>query len=470
MIYQSLYARANRKGPVTAGLIGVGSYGTAVLTQSVRIPTLRIPVIADRSMDAAQLACQRAGIPEERIARCSSRPDALRALEAGKYVLIDDPSLMMDLPLDVIVESTGVAENGARHALEAIRHGKHVAMITKETDSVVGPILKYLADRAGVVYTPVDGDQHGLLIGFVQWIRSIGLEVVCAGKSRDAEFVFDRDAGWVCDVSDGNIVREDRRMFFPKEDWSAFDYLPEGKARECTQRRRKLLASQQAAAPYDICESVIAANALGLSPDVPATHNPILRTQEIPEALCLESEGGILTRGGILDMVTCLRGHREAALGGGVFAVVSCENEWSRRTVITKGLHANRQGTTAVLYRPYHLCGVETPTSLICAGLLGVGTGSDDYQPRFDMVYRSKVDLKKGEPLNDRHGRAMSAEIAPMIPLTGAGLLPACLGFGQELTRDVPAGTLIGQEMVKLPWGSTLMNLRRQQDEHFTAG
>ena len=72
---------------------------------------------------------------------------------------------MMDLPLDVIVESTGVPEASARHANEAIKHGKHVVMVSKEADVTVGPILRYKAARAGLVYTAVDGDQHGLLIG-----------------------------------------------------------------------------------------------------------------------------------------------------------------------------------------------------------------------------------------------------------------------------------------------------------------
>lgn len=75
--------------------------------------------------------------------------------------------LLTDVPLDVVVECTGNPEAGARHAELAIKHGKHVAMVNKEADSVVGPMLSRLADKTGVIYTPVDGDQHGLLIGLV---------------------------------------------------------------------------------------------------------------------------------------------------------------------------------------------------------------------------------------------------------------------------------------------------------------
>ena len=75
----------------------------------------------------------------------------------------------------MIAEATGSAEAGAVHGSEAIRNGKHVAMINKEADVTVGPILKHHADRAGVVYTAVDGDQHGLLMGLVSWARELGL-------------------------------------------------------------------------------------------------------------------------------------------------------------------------------------------------------------------------------------------------------------------------------------------------------
>jgi predicted homoserine dehydrogenase-like protein len=71
-------------------------------------------------------------------------------------VALKDALLAMDLPLDVVVEATGVPEAGARHALEAIRHGKHVVMVNKEADAAVGPILKQHADRQGVAYLPAE--------------------------------------------------------------------------------------------------------------------------------------------------------------------------------------------------------------------------------------------------------------------------------------------------------------------------
>ena len=70
-----------------------------------------------------------------------------------------------DLPLDVLVESSGAPEASAAAAELAIERGMHVVMVSKETDSVVGSILARKAAERGLVYTTGDGDQPSLLIG-----------------------------------------------------------------------------------------------------------------------------------------------------------------------------------------------------------------------------------------------------------------------------------------------------------------
>ena len=50
----------------------------------------------------------------------------------------------------------------SRRSLAAIEHGKHVALMNPELDGTLGPLLKAKADKAGVVFTDVDGDQPGV--------------------------------------------------------------------------------------------------------------------------------------------------------------------------------------------------------------------------------------------------------------------------------------------------------------------
>ena len=47
----------------------------------------------------------------------------------------------MALPIEIVVEATGDPEAGARFALAAIEAGHVVAMVSKEAECVVGPIL-----------------------------------------------------------------------------------------------------------------------------------------------------------------------------------------------------------------------------------------------------------------------------------------------------------------------------------------
>ena len=459
MIYQHLFDQVKEKRIVRAGLIGSGQYGTAVLTQARYIPLLEIPIVADVDPQAARLAYHRAGITDDEIALCDSYVDTMRAMESGKCVIVEDPMLLLNTPIDVIVEATGVSEAGARHAYEAIQHGVHVAMINKETDSVIGPILKHLADSAGVVYTPVDGDQHGLLIGLVLWARSLGLEVLSGGKARNAECIYDPEVRTVsCGRSTVSISGADG--------WS-LDRIPDGEASRYISARRKILATLPRTANSDLGEMTIAANATGLMPDTPALHLPVTRISEIPEVLCPVEEGGILQTKGAIEIVTCLRKTDEAGLGGGVFIVVSCENDYSRMILTTKGLIPNSRGSAAVIYRPYHLCGVETPISILSAALLNVPTGAATVQPYVDLVAKSTRQLKAGTILGGDHSPDFNAAILSASPVANGNPLPLHLLDGVCLSKDVAAEILIAQEMVEPPSDSLLWLLRRQQDAHF---
>ena len=108
MIYRQLYERYGAGKVVKAGVIGTGHFATAVVTQSQVIEALDVPVICDTNLEAARLAFNRAGLGEDDFVTCESRQAALSALERGKRVIVADAALMMELPLDVIVESTGV--------------------------------------------------------------------------------------------------------------------------------------------------------------------------------------------------------------------------------------------------------------------------------------------------------------------------------------------------------------------------
>ena len=98
MIYQHLFDRVETPATVRAGLIGAGQFGTPIVTQAPNIPRLDVPVVADVDVEAGRRAFRLAGFAEDEILVCESRAAALRALEAGQRVVLQDALLMMDLP------------------------------------------------------------------------------------------------------------------------------------------------------------------------------------------------------------------------------------------------------------------------------------------------------------------------------------------------------------------------------------
>jgi hypothetical protein len=149
MIYQQLFDRVKEPKVVRAALIGCGDFGAAVITQGRLVPRLELRAICDINIEAVRKALRRAGVEDTDTVVCDTAGQALRAHEAGKWVIVEDAMNLMGLPVHVIVTAMMMPEAGARRAYEGIRHGKHVVMVDKETDSVCGPLLKHLAVRSG---------------------------------------------------------------------------------------------------------------------------------------------------------------------------------------------------------------------------------------------------------------------------------------------------------------------------------
>ncbi|GLK84080.1 NAD(P)H-dependent oxidoreductase [Ancylobacter defluvii] len=469
MIYHHLYKKFAQKDVVRVGVIGAGNYGTAIVTQDPYTPLLSVVAVADISLEAARAAYVKAGIDPDGIAYCATEAEAEDQIAQGKRVYTDRCEIIARIPsVDVVCESTGVPEASAVYALEAIANRKHVAMITKDCDACVGPMLKRLATEAGVVYTPVDGDQHGLLIQFYEWAKSIGLTVLSGGKATDGEYIYDEARGTV-------TIKTDKAIHAPyvetvaiaPEDRKYLEMIPEGRAEEYIARRLEILSRLPQPGSYDLCEMTVAANYTGLAPAVDTLVHAPLRITEIPVAYCSREQGGIFGQDGVIDLATCLRAPAESGLGGGVFLVVRCDNAYSNHVLTTKGQIANYDNTTAVIYRPYHLCGVETSSSLLVAGLLGLDTASDTFLPRYDLIKVAARDIRAGDVFGNDHSPQLTARIVPAAPIAPGNPAISALLTGNRARVDIPAGTVVTYDMIEEPEGSELWRLRRRQDAAF---
>jgi predicted homoserine dehydrogenase-like protein len=460
-MYLETLLQSARGKTVRALVIGAGEYGFSFIFQARRTQGLEVSAIHARKVERGVAAFRHAGLPEDAIKICETSGEAKAALGAGKAVVSSDALMLMELPVDLVVEATGAPEAAAIHAETALRNGKHVAMVSKEADSVIGPLLHRRAKAAGLVYTPVDGDQPSLLMQLVVWARVIGLEVLCAGKSSEYDFVYDPAAKRVTSL-DRSIEARDLDALW--------EFGPRDVRSVVEARARALAAIPQHTVP-DLVEMGIVANACGLSVDTPAFHAPILRTLEIADVLVPTSMGGILGRGGVVDVVNLLRRPDEASFAGGVFVVVRCEDKQTWEVLRAKGHVVSRSGEAAMIYRPSHLLGVESATTVLSAVLHGRSSGPEDVQPRFDVVGVTTKALPAGTLLaaTGHHHEIDGVEglLVPARRAAGANPLPFYMMANNTLVRDVPAGSNITADMVAPPKDSRLWALRRELEEAF---
>jgi predicted homoserine dehydrogenase-like protein len=198
---------------------------------------------------------------------------------------------------------------------------------------------------------------------------------------------------------------------------------------------------------------------------VPSMHAPAARTVELPN---LFRPGGLLKKEGVVDMFVCLRRADELSFAGGVFVVVRCDDKATWEVLKEKGIPVSDDGQYGLLHNPVHLLGIEAPVSVLSAAILGMPAAR--LEPRYDMQARTTQALAKGTVLKigERHTiPGVEALIAPAQAVRGASPVPYYMTSNAKLIRDVPAGTVIGRDMIDPPAGSVLWRLREEQDARF---
>ena len=457
MQFATLFAPAREK-PVAAGLIGAGEFGLSLIAQSRRMEGLSIPAVADRDVERVEASLREAGVAA---VICADRGAADGALAAGAIAICRKVEDLLALPIEIVVEATGDPEGGARFALAAIEAGRGVAMVSKEAECVVGPILAHRAREAGLAYTLVDGDQPSLLIGLVSWARVLGLPVVAAGKSSEYDYVFD--------TRSGVVTWTDRTAAAPAlaDLWLLEDRDPAGIMAE----RARLLADLPLRTVPDYCEMCLVANATGLVPDRPDFHAPLARTTELPDIYSPREEGGLLERRGVLDVFNCLRRTEDASFAGGVYVVVELADEKTGQLFAGKGIPVSRNRRYALIYNPSHLLGVEAPISIVAAARLRHTMVDRTYRPVCDLAARAMRDLPAGHELAIVGLRHAVPDLEPLLieaaPAHGPNPLPYYMAVGRRLARPVAQGEFITADAVEAAPDSTLWRLRAEQDVVF---
>ncbi|NLX36079.1 MAG: hypothetical protein GXY68_05255 [Chloroflexi bacterium] len=423
-VRQGLEQRQAEGRPIVVGLVGCGQMGSGLVHVMDQMTGMDVRVISDLDSARALETFVALGLSRSDIVVTDDTGIAQDALTAGKRVVTGDALLLTRVPaVEAIVEATGLAEVGATVAWNAILRGKHIIMLNVETDVTVGLLLNQLAQRAGVVYTVASGDEPGVCMGLYNFARTLGFEVVCMGKGKN------------------NVIDLAATPSSCREEALARGMNP------------KMLAAFKDGSKTMV-EMAAVSNATGLVPDVPGMHGARVDVPDLCRQLIPAQDGGILNQRGCVEYST-------GRVAPGVFAVVTSHEPRVRVDMTFVGMGS---GPYYTLYRPYHLCNIETPLSVAEAVL--------NQQPTIvpqalvsEVVAVAKRDLAPGDVLGEVGEADYYNRIYTFAEAQALRGLPMGLAAGARVTTPVKAGTLLTLDSVAPDTSRFVYKLRQLQDE-----
>ncbi|WP_243788518.1 homoserine dehydrogenase [Saccharopolyspora gloriosae] len=422
--------------PVGYALSGAaGGFARTLLAQTRLIPALTPAVLCDVDVPRLHELCLELGYAPEELHTCTDAEQTAAATAAGHIALVADQDLLGAGQWDVLVEATGSPAHGHAMARAALTSGRHVAMVSKEVDSVAGLQLARLAADHDVVYAPAEGDQPGNLIRLLDWARLLGMDVVAIGKSSEYDLVYD--------PATETVTQLDRTVSAP----ALGDLLTLGDdVRGTLAARAEAVAALPTGATADYCEMAVVANNTGYRPDVERLHYPVARIAELADIYSLREHGGLLHETGAVDVFSALRLPDEASFAGGEFVVLRTNDAETWRILAEKGHVVSRDGRYATVYLPYHLMGVETPATLLAIAAHGRTPDASPPGRHAVLAGRARADLAAGTVL-DMGGHHHDVTGVQAVLLRDedapADVAPLYLAAHAALGRDVAAGGLI---------------------------
>jgi predicted homoserine dehydrogenase-like protein len=416
-----LNRRAREGRPIRVVVSGAGFMGRHITRQVAAIEGMQMAGVVNRTPEKAAQNLADAGYA--RVEQVDTVAGASRVVAGGAAFVTSDPGLCAPEGVDVVIETTGDVEFGARVAVAAIAARTHVVLDNAELDATVGPLLKARADAAGVVFTDIDGDEPGVAMNLIRFVRLIGLRPVFAGNIKgfldpyrnpatQAGFAqaHGQDPAKVASFADGTKL-----------------------AAECT----------------------VLANATGFG----VARRGMLghRMEDVAGVLDLFSPEELLAR----PLVDFVLGARP---GSGVF-VVGHDPHPERRAAMA--YLKMGEGPLHLFTRPFHLPHLEAPLSAARAVLFGDPTVAPIGAPVCEVIAVAKKDLEAGETLDGVGGFTWYGLIDNAAIVAAERLLPMGLAEGAVLKRAIAKDAPIGLTDVDLPSGRLIDSLRAEQAARF---
>ena len=419
MIDKTLQEHEFEGRPIRVGMIGAGATGRAIALQlGTPVPGMRLSGIANRTIAHGERAFREAGITDWK--RVSSAKEAEATITRGSSVLTDDPFVLTSCSaIDLIVEVTGSVEPATRVVLHAFEHGKSVVLVNAELDSFIGPILKAKADQAGVVLTHTDGDEPGVAMTLLRYLRTCGLRPVAAGNLKG--------------MVDYYRNPETQKAFAEKNDQDV-----------------KKVTSFADSTKLSM-EATVLANATGFQVGRRGMYGPACK--EVREIANLLPADQMLSSG-LVDYAL------GAAPYTGAFVIVHEESPLKKTQLAYYKLG---DGPFFVFYTPFHLPHIQIASTIGRAVIHRDPTVAPVGGPVCEVLAVSKRDLKAGERLDGIGGFCAYGLVENYHNSRASSALPIALSENCLVLRDVPKDQALTLADVAMPAELLVERLWREQ-------
>jgi predicted homoserine dehydrogenase-like protein len=371
---------------------------------------------------------------------------AQAARDGSTFITDDAPAVIASDFVDIVIDSTGSPAAGIAHALLCCEHRKHIIMVNVEADVLAGPLLARRAAEAGIIYTMASGDQPALIAELVDWARTIGMEVVCAGKGTKYLPIYHAstpDTVW-------------GHYGFSQEQVAGGDFNP--------QMFNSFLDGTKSA-----LEMAAVANGCELTAPKDGLYFPPCGVDDLPHILRPSAEGGILAQKGTVEVVSSIERDGRPVfrdLRWGVYAVFEAPSKYVMDCFQQYGLKTDSTGKYAAMYKPYHLIGLELGISVASIAVRNEATGATG-EWRGDVGATAKRALKKGEKLDGEGGFTVYGKLMQTADSLRKNALPIGLAHNMVLKRDIAVGEVVSWDDVDYDPAKQAIAVRREQEALF---
>lgn len=252
-----------------------------------------------------------------------------------------------------------------------------------------------LFTNAGLVYSGSAGDEPAATLELYEFAKTMGLEVLVAGKGKNNPF------------------------------------FPEANPDTCkAEADSKHMSAHMLAAFQDgtktMAEMNLLSNATGLLPDKVGMHGVEANLENVADKLNQKQQGGVLDNFGVVEYVN--------GLAPGVFVIVKSDlepvDEELRYLKVGKGPHYT-------LYRPFHLASLETPVTIAKAVLQHDSSIHPIGVPVSETVAVAKRDIKAGETLDGIGGYSVRGVLETHQDMKANYHIPIGLISGKVVAKKI---------------------------------